>query len=108
MEKVVLIIGHGNDCPPCDEIMNQLQAEIDSGEIEVLDVDSPEALTVLSEMVAEDADVEIPMAVVSRDGVARPCQIYSSGGVVLVKCGEAPEDIIVLKELAHERDVPYD
>lgn len=86
------------ECLPCEEVKKALQAEIDSGKVEVLQVTSDEALRLLEEAGVGDT-VEFPSALVKDGKGTRFCQIYHSKDITLSKCGD---EIIAIMEPPEE------
>ena len=86
------------ECTPCEEVKKALQAEIESGKVQVLQVTSDEALELLEKAGASDK-VEFPSALIDDDKGVRLCQIYHSKDLTLSKCGD---EIIAIREPAEE------
>ena len=85
-------------CTPCEEVKKALEAEIESGKVQVLQVTSDEALELLEKAGASDK-VEFPSALVEDEKGVRYCQIYHSKDLTLSKCGD---EIIAIREPAEE------
>lgn len=94
MQKIYLLNDEG--CVPCEEVKKAIQAEIDSGKVEVLNISSDEAMKLLEEAGAGDK-VEFPSALVKDEKGTRLCQIYHTGDITLSKCGD---EIIAIREPA--------
>ncbi|GAJ00993.1 unnamed protein product [marine sediment metagenome] len=86
------------ECAPCEEVKKALQAEIESGKVQVLQVTSDEALQLLEKAGAGDK-VEFPSALVDDEKGVRLCQIYHSKDLTLSKCGD---EIIAIRESVEE------
>ena len=86
MRKIYLL--DDEDCTPCEEVKKELEEEIKSGKVEVLQVTSEEALQLLQKAGATD-QVEFPSALVEDDKGVRLCQIYRTKDITLSKCGDA-------------------
>ena len=64
MRKIYLL--DDTDCTPCEEVKKELEEEIKSGKVEILQVTSEEALQLLEEAGAGDR-VEFPSALVKDE-----------------------------------------
>ena len=93
-----------NECPPCDELKEDLKHEIESGKVEVLNITSDEALELLEKAGAGN-EVEFPSALVKDEKGVRYCQIYHSKDITLSKCGD---EIIAIREPEEEPQLPTD
>lgn len=87
------------ECTPCEEVKKALEAEIESGKVQVLQVTSDEALELLEKAGAGDK-VEFPSALVDDEKGVRLCQIYHSKDLTLSKCGD---EIIAIREPQEEQ-----
>lgn len=87
------------ECTPCEEVKKALEAEIESGKVQVLQVTSDEALELLEKAGASDK-VEFPSALVEDEKGVRLCQIYHSKDLTLSKCGD---EIIAIREAQEEQ-----
>ncbi|GAH80842.1 unnamed protein product [marine sediment metagenome] len=76
----------------------ELEEEIKSGKVEVLQVTSEEALQLLQKAGASD-QVEFPSALVEDEKGVRVCQIYRTKDITLSKCGD---EIIAIREPKEE------
>ncbi|HUV57015.1 MAG TPA: hypothetical protein VMV84_07260, partial [Dehalococcoidales bacterium] len=76
----------------------ELEEEIRSGKVEVLQVTSEEALQLLQEAGATD-QVEFPSALVQDEKGVRLCQVYRTKDITLSKCGD---EIIAIRETKEE------
>jgi len=85
-------------CEPCEEVKKELEEEIRTGKVEVLQVTSDEALELLEKAGAGDK-VEFPSALVEDEKGVRLCQIYHSKDLTLSKCGD---EIIAIREPIEE------
>jgi len=92
-ERKIYILDE-DECEPCEEIKKALQAEIESGKVQVLQVTSDEALELLEEAGAGNK-VEFPSALVKDGQGVRLCQIYHSKDITLSQCGD---EIIAIRE----------
>jgi len=86
------------DCEPCAEVKKELEEEIRSGKVDVLQVTSEEALRLLQEAGASD-QIEFPSALVEDEKGVRICQIYRTKDITLSKCGD---EIIAIREPVEE------
>ena len=86
------------ECTPCEEVKKALEAEIESGKVQVLKVTSDEALELLEKAGVGDK-VEFPSALVEDERGVRLCQIYHSKDLTLSKCGD---EIIAIRETPEE------
>ena len=102
MRKIYLL--DDEDCTPCEEVKKELEEEIKSGKVEVLQVTSEEALQLLQKAGATD-QVDFPSALVEDDKGVRLCQIYRTKDITLSKCGD---EIIAIREPPQPPDVPPD
>lgn len=82
------------ECTPCEEVKKELEEEIKSGKVEVLQITSDEALALLEKAGAPDK-VDFPSALVEDEKGVRYCQIYHSKDLTLSKCGD---EIIAIRE----------
>ena len=96
MRKIYLL--DDNDCTPCEEVKKELEEEIRSGKVEVLQITSDEALRLLQEAGASDK-VDFPSALVEDEKGVRLCQIHRTKGITLSKCGD---EIIAIREPEEE------
>ena len=96
MRKIYLL--DDEDCTPCEEVKKELEEEIKSGKVEVLQVTSEEALRLLQEAGVSD-QVEFPSAIVDDEKGVRLCQIYRTKDLTLSKCGD---EIIAIREPKEE------
>jgi len=92
MRKIYLL--DDEDCTPCEEVKKELEEEIKSGKVEVLQVTSEEALQLLQKAGVTD-QVEFPSALVEDNKGVRLCQIYRTKDITLSKCGD---EIIAIRE----------
>lgn len=99
MRKIYLL--DDEDCTPCEEVKKELEEEIKSGKVEVLQVNSEEALRLLQEAGATD-QIEFPSAIVEDEKGVRLCQIYRGKDITLSKCGD---EIIAIREPKEETPV---
>ncbi|MBA7561799.1 hypothetical protein ES708_03442 [subsurface metagenome] len=86
------------ECEPCEEVKKELEEEIKSGKVEVLQVTSEEALQLLQKAGATD-QVKFPSAIVEDEKGVRLCQIYRTKDLTLSKCGD---EIIAIREPVEE------
>ena len=93
-----IVILDDQECAPCEAVKKALKAEIEAGQVEVLQITSDEALKLLEEAGAGDR-VEFPSAVVQDEKGTRLCQIYQSEDITLSKCGD---EIIAIREPKEE------
>ena len=96
MRKIYLL--DDMDCTPCAEVKKELEEEIKSGRVEVLQITSEEALQLLEKAGATD-QVEFPSALVEDEKGVRLCQIYRTKDITLSKCGD---EIIAIREPKEE------
>jgi len=96
MRKIYLL--DDIECQPCEEVKKELEEEIKSGKVEVLQVTSDEALELLVKAGASD-QVEFPSALVEDGKGVRLCQIYRTKDITLSKCGD---EIIAIREPKEE------
>jgi len=92
MRKIYLL--DDEDCTPCEEVKKELEEEIKSGKVEVLQVTSEEGLRLLQKAGASDK-VEFPSALVEDEKGVSLCQIYYDKDVTLMACGN---EIITIRE----------
>jgi len=90
------------ECTPCEEVKKALEAEIESGKVQVLQVTSDEALELLEKAGIGDK-VEFPSALVEDGKGVRLCQIYHSKDLTLSKCGD---EIIAIREPPESPETP--
>ena len=86
------------NCSPCELVKKELEEEIRTGKVEVLQVTSDEALELLEKAGAGD-EVEFPSALVEDEKGVRLCKIYHSKDLTLSKCGD---EIIAIREPIEE------
>ena len=96
-ERKIFILDD-EECTPCEEVKKALEAEIESGKVQVLQVTSDEALELLEKAGASDK-VEFPSALVADEKGVRLCQIYHSKDLTLSKCGD---EVIAIREPEEE------
>ena len=96
MRKIYLL--DDIECQPCEEVKKELEEEIRSGKVEVLQVTSEEALELLVKAGAGEK-IEFPSALVEDEKGVRLCQIYRTKDITLSKCGD---EIIAIREPVEE------
>ena len=102
MRKIYLLDNEG--CVPCGELKEALKEEIASGKVQMLDLNSPEALALLEKAGSPD-QVNFPAALVEDDVGVRYCEIYHSKDITLSKCGD---EIIAIREPEESTPPPSD
>lgn len=103
LERKITILD-SEECPPCEEIKEANKAKIESGEIEVLDVTSDEALQLLQKVGAPEK-IKYPAALVEDKEGVKLCDIYHDKDVTLVACGN---EIIAIREPEEPPPSPTD
>jgi len=82
LEAEFILVGSGDNCPPCDKIKGMLREQIASGKVKYVDINSEEGIRYAKEL----DSVNIPYVLRSRDN--KECQVFADEDMLLVKCGE--------------------
>ena len=87
VSKIFILSSEDEDCEPCAEVKDALVGRTD---VQILDINSQEAIELLKRANYEAAEkLEIPMAVVEEiDGRCSICQLFGEKGLLLAQCGE--------------------
>jgi len=90
--KFWILSSEDESCEPCVEIKDALANRED---VQILDVNSQEAIELLKRADYEAAEkIEIPMAIVEENGKCSICQLFGGKGLLLAQCGERTITIV--------------